>query len=46
MMYDESDPENGDATDDTLTAFEKFDAAILHRTPPVARLISRTTTGQ
>src|ERR1700678_131127 len=29
MMYDESNPENGDATDDTLAAFDKFSTTYL-----------------
>jgi hypothetical protein len=34
MMYDESDPENGDATDDTLAAFEKFNETYLASSTP------------
>jgi hypothetical protein len=34
MMYDESDPENGDATDDTLAAFGKFSATYLASNAP------------
>src|SRR5580698_11149195 len=34
MMYDESEPENGDATDDTLAAFDKFGATYLSSNAP------------
>jgi hypothetical protein len=34
MMYDESDPENGDATDDTLAAFNKFSGTYLSSNAP------------